>query len=121
MAYEEEQREVTAHLDQQARVLRRYQYASLAVAALASIGLLLGLGTPAMFVFAIAFVYWRDTRNRQQSLENARASFQSFVTLAQGIKDLTDRIDAVAPRGPQPTPLQSFMQRVNRSGNTASA
>ena len=121
MEIEDAKREVSEHLDRQAAILRRYQYVSLVFAISAAAGFFLGYGPPAMFVFVVAFVYWRDTRNRQQSLENARVSFQANCAFAQAPKDLTNRFDAIAPREPQPTPMQSFLQRVDRARSSQRA
>ena len=112
MAYESEQREVQAHLDKQAATLRLYRWGSLALVGLASAALYADLGTPAMITFVIGFVYWRDTRNREQSLENARASFNMQVVFATAMAELTQRVDKAVPREPAPSGIKSFMDRI---------
>ena len=73
MRYEAEVREATAHFDKQAGALKFWRWGSLVALACASWGLMAGVGLPAMVAFVIAFVYWRDTRLREQYLQTPQA------------------------------------------------
>ena len=114
MRYEAERREVHAHLDKQASALRAWRWGAILVLVAAAAGLYAGVGTPALLAFVVAVVYWRDTRSREQSLENARLTFNMQHSFANALGDLTDRLDKISPPEPRPNIVKSFMERVER-------
>ncbi|MCC7251601.1 hypothetical protein [Hyphomicrobium sp.] len=94
---------VQGHFASQAQVLKRYQWGSIAVAVVALAFLAYEPSTLAMVAFVVGFVYWRDTRNRQQALERA-------VLEAPILMQLADKVDRIAGQSePRANPIKEYL------------
>lgn len=114
MRYEAERREVYAHLDKQASALKAWRWGAILLLVCACAALYADYGAPALLAFVISVVYWRDVRSREQSLENARVTFNAHLGFATAVAELTDRVDKISPPEPKPSIMKTFMERVER-------